>query len=46
MGRRLGVKVIGSYNPVQVGCDVTDFYDGMHPTASGMKKVLEPLVHR
>lgn len=43
MGRRQGVKVVGSYNPAAVGCSAADFYDGMHPKDSCMKKVLREL---
>lgn len=38
-----GVKIIGSYNPKSVGCDSTDFYDGMHPNDVCMGKVLKEL---
>lgn len=44
MGKRLGVKVAGSYNPAAVGCEATDFYDGMHPKDSCMAKVLSSFV--
>lgn len=46
MGKRLGIKVVGSYNPGVVGCEPFDFYDGMHPKASCMKKVLRSLSER
>lgn len=38
-----GVKIIGSYNPHKVGCNSTDFYDGMHPKDICMGKVLNEL---
>lgn len=44
IGARLGVRVVGSYNPAAVGCSVADFYDGMHPKESCMKKVLRGVV--
>ena len=25
------IEIIGSYDPVQIGCDENEFYDGMHP---------------
>ena len=44
IGKRQGVKVVGSYNPAVVGCEAADFYDGMHPKDSCMKKVLHTLL--
>ena len=38
-----GVKIIGSYNPNKVGCDATDFYDGMHPKGICMGKIMKEL---
>jgi peptidoglycan/LPS O-acetylase OafA/YrhL len=38
---RTGVQIVGSYNPAQVGCNKFEFYDGMHPKGSCMKKLLE-----
>lgn len=37
---RTGVHIVGSYNPAQVGCSKFEFYDGMHPKESCMKKLL------
>ena len=37
---RTGVQIVGSYNPAQVGCNKFEFYDGMHPKESCMKKLL------
>ncbi|MGG5872025.1 acyltransferase family protein [Pseudomonas peli] len=34
-----GIQVIGSYDPVKVGCSYEDFYDGMHPKDECMAKV-------
>ena len=39
----MNVPIIGSYNPALVGCDITEFYDGMHPKESCMKKVVDQL---
>ena len=33
------IKIIGSYNGELVGCNGDDFYDGMHPKHSCMKKL-------
>ena len=33
------IEIIGSYDPVQIGCDENEFYDGMHPKPSCMAKV-------
>jgi peptidoglycan/LPS O-acetylase OafA/YrhL len=41
--KKHGVKIIGSYDPNQVGCIGTEFYDGMHPNAICMSKVLRQL---
>jgi len=34
------IKIFGSYNPEKNQCEVSDFYDGMHPKESGMIKIL------
>ena len=34
------VAVLGSFNPLLSGCAANEFYDGMHPKAACMKKVL------
>ena len=44
IGRSLGVEVIGSYNANAIGCLEADFYDGMHPKAACMEKLLEPVL--
>lgn len=36
----MSIPIIGSYDGALVGCDATEFYDGMHPKESCMKKVL------
>jgi peptidoglycan/LPS O-acetylase OafA/YrhL len=33
--------LIGSYDPNEVGCLKSEFYDGMHPTEMCMKKILK-----
>lgn len=38
-----GVKVIGSYDPTAVGCIANEFFDGMHPKDSCLRKVLSVL---
>lgn len=43
IGKRLGVRVLGSYNPATVGCEAADFYDGMHPRDACMAKVLKSI---
>ena len=35
-----GVALLGSFDPVQISCVGSQFYDGMHPKASCMEKVL------
>ncbi|HUP88519.1 MAG TPA: acyltransferase [Longimicrobiales bacterium] len=40
-----GIHIVGSYDPSIVGCDSGEFFDGMHPKDSCMKKVLsQPLL--
>ena len=36
----LDIQIIGSYNTVNVGCTRDEFYDGMHPKRSCMRKVV------
>ena len=31
LGKELGVKVVGPYRPGMFGCQLDEFYDGMHP---------------
>jgi len=37
------VQIIGSYNPDIVGCNESEFYDGMHPKDSCMGKIMNSL---
>jgi hypothetical protein len=36
-----GVTLVGSYNPLDVGCGPGDFYDGMHPRESCIDKIFK-----
>jgi len=36
----MNIPIVGSYDGALVGCDATEFYDGMHPKESCMKKAL------
>jgi len=38
-----GAEVIGSYDPVKVGCSSEDFYDGMHPKDKCVDKIFSRL---
>jgi len=38
-----GAEVIGSYDPVKVGCASNDFYDGMHPKDKCVDKIFSSL---
>lgn len=40
LGNEARVGVLGSYDPNPVGCRSDEFYDGMHPKSSCMKKVI------
>ncbi len=37
------VLLLGSYNPQDVGCEETEFYDGMHAKYTCIVKVFQPL---
>lgn len=38
-----GAELIGSYDPVKVGCSSEDFYDGMHPKDNCINKIFSLL---
>lgn len=38
-GKKNNINVIGSYNPATINCQKEEFYDGMHPKISCMKKL-------
>jgi hypothetical protein len=38
-----GVQVIGSYDPIKVGCSSEDFYDGMHPKDKCLDQIFSEL---
>ncbi|WP_321491578.1 hypothetical protein [uncultured Desulfobacter sp.] len=40
IGGEIGVKVIGSYNPDNVGCNPDEFYDQMHPKYTCISTIL------
>jgi hypothetical protein len=44
LGARLGVAVVGSYDPVRAGVAATDFFDGLHVKDTGAAKVLKRFV--
>jgi hypothetical protein len=39
LGGRLGVTVVGSYDPVRAGVTADDFFDGLHVKDTGAAKV-------
>ena len=39
IARLTGVQVIGSYNPIQIGCTADDFIKGAHPKAKCLTKI-------
>jgi hypothetical protein len=41
LGRKLGVTVLGSYNPAGLSLDETSFIDGSHATEDAMRKVFD-----
>lgn len=46
IGGKLGVDVVGSYDPAVAGCDEKDFHDVSHPKDSCLAKVLSHLARR
>jgi len=43
LARVNGIKIIGSYDPGNVGCDDGEFFDGMHPRETCVSKLLSEL---
>ena len=39
IARLTGVQVIGSYNPIHIGCTTDDFFNGAHPKAKCVTKI-------
>ena len=39
--KRNGIRIYGTFNPVQIGFDKTYFYDAMHCKPKGIKKILQ-----
>ena len=39
IARLTGVQVIGSYNPIHIGCTADDFFNGAHPKAKCVTKI-------
>jgi peptidoglycan/LPS O-acetylase OafA/YrhL len=33
------ITIVGSYDPLKLGCEDKDFYDGLHPKSSCMEKI-------
>ena len=43
IGLQNSIKVIGSYNPKNIGCEKIEFYEDMYPNESCMAKVIKQL---
>jgi len=43
MAHDKGVTVVGSYDPQETSCAKEDFFDGYHPTVSGVDKIFSGL---
>lgn len=43
LAKKLGIELVGSYDPNHVGCSKTDFYDGMHPKEKCMAKIVSTI---
>lgn len=39
LGKELGVNVIGSYDPIRIGCDESEFFDFMHAKDTCLVKI-------
>lgn len=39
LAAQYGIEIIGSYDPKKIGCNAEEFFDGMHPNDSCMRKV-------
>ncbi len=44
LGKKYDIPVHGSYDPERLGCDNTNFYDGIHVTADGIEKFFDPVL--
>jgi hypothetical protein len=40
LAQRHAIPLLGSFNPADCGCSDADFYDGMHPRESCVRKIL------
>lgn len=40
LGKDLGVRVLGSYNPINIGCNPGEFFDDMHARVSCLAKIV------
>ncbi|MCC6242660.1 MAG: acyltransferase [Gemmatimonadaceae bacterium] len=43
MADQLGIEVIGSYDPSRIGCAKDEFFDGMHPRETCLRKVVDQM---
>lgn len=41
IAKKHGVKVLGSYDPLECGCNGNEFFDGMHPKDGCMEKIIQ-----
>ncbi len=39
LAKELNIEVLGSYDPRNVNCEISEFFDGMHPKNSCVKKI-------
>lgn len=42
LAKRNNIDIVGSYNPLVSNCTAEEFYDGMHPKETCMRKILDP----
>lgn len=42
VAQKLGIPILGDYDPNRTNCDITEFYDGIHARVSCIAKILKP----
>jgi peptidoglycan/LPS O-acetylase OafA/YrhL len=40
LAKKHSISIVGSYNPDECGCNIADFYDGMHPKDACINKII------
>ena len=45
IAKQENIEVLGSYNPIEIGCTSMEFHDGSHPKEICMKKIVDSTRH-